>query len=61
MPDAQGVFATSAQGEGAIEGVVGDYVVDSEDPFSTKFKFGRFDATAAAPRDVSQLNTPVRA
>ena len=61
VPDAHGVFVTSAQGEGAIEGSVGDYVVDRKDPFSTAFKFGRFDAVAAAPRDISQLNAPIGA
>lgn len=49
-----GKFTTSAQGEGAIEGTVHDYVVDA--PFSTTFKFGRFGATTAPPRDVSKLN-----
>lgn len=61
VPDAHGVFVTSAQGEGAIEGSVGDYVVDRKDPFSTAFKFGRFDAAAAPPRDISQLNAPIGA
>ena len=56
VPDAKGVFTTSAQGEGAIEGAVGDYVVGTSDPFSTIFKFGRFDASVAPPRDTSKLN-----
>ena len=122
VPDKNGAFVTSAQGEGAIEGVVEDYgscilaccttlhaalhthctsltllcrlaiwrtiahndnalptallctalyylfpdrfahlhtVIDPKDPFSTSFKFGRFDSAAAAPRDISKLNTPV--
>ena len=59
MADADGVFRTSAQGQGAIEGVVADYVVDSHNPFSTEFKFGRFAAALAAPRDISNLNAPV--
>ena len=50
-----GVFTTSAQGEGAIEGSVEDYIVDPKDPFSTAFKFGRFEATVALPRNISQL------
>ncbi len=33
---------TSAQGEGAIEGVIGDYRITT--PFNTTFKFSRFDA-----------------
>jgi hypothetical protein len=61
VPDAKGVFTTSAQGEGAIEGVVGDYIVDRKDPFSTVFKFGRFAAAAAPPREISKLNTPIGA
>jgi hypothetical protein len=58
QPDAAGVFTTSAQGEGAIEGVIHDYIVDSNDPFSAAFKYGRFDARIAAPRDTSHLNKP---
>jgi len=46
---------TSAQAEGAIEGVYTDYEIDSADPFGTSFKYSRFDATAAKPRDVSKL------
>ena len=56
VPDERGVFTTYAQGEGAIEGSVEDYIVDR--PFSTDFKFGRFDAATALPRDVSHLNAP---
>jgi hypothetical protein len=59
VPDAHGIFVTSAQGEGAIEGTVSDYVVDRADPFSTDFKFSRFGAATAPPRDISKLNTPV--
>ncbi|KAL1515711.1 hypothetical protein AB1Y20_002327 [Prymnesium parvum] len=44
---------TSAMAEGAIEGVASDYEMSS--PFDTNFKFSRFDATAARPRDVSAL------
>ena len=50
-----GIFMTSAQGEGAIEKTIASYVVDQEDPFSTAFEFGRFDAAEAPPRDVSKL------
>jgi hypothetical protein len=56
VPDAKGVFVTSAQGEGAIEGKVEDYLVDPTNPFSTSFKFGRFDKTTAPPRDTSRLS-----
>ena len=38
---------------GAIEGVVADYELSP--PFTTAFKFSRFDATSAPHRDVSQL------
>jgi hypothetical protein len=56
-PDQNGVFTTSAQGEGAIEGTVKDYIVAS--PFATEFKFGRFDKERAPPRDTSGLNAEV--
>jgi hypothetical protein len=56
VPDAKGVFVTSAQGEGALEGALDDYLIDPTNPFSTKFKFGRFDKTTAPPRDVSRLS-----
>lgn len=55
VPNAKGVFVTSAQGEGAIEGKIDDYLIDPLDPFSTNFKFGRFEKTTAPPRDISQL------
>ena len=42
-------------GEGAIEGTAADYVVDAADPFSTEFKYSRFHATHASPRNVSAL------
>lgn len=45
---------TKAQAEGAIEGTIFDYKMPS--PFATSFKFSRFDAVAAAPRDVSKLS-----
>ena len=50
-PNEDGIFATYAQGEGAVEGTASDYLIDAKDPFSTLFKFGRFDAIAAPPRD----------
>ena len=62
MPDREGgVYVTSAQGEGAIEGTVADYTIHSNDPFDTNFKFSRFGKSWAAPRNVSKLNTPVGA
>jgi len=48
-------ITTSAQAEGAIEGVYTDYEIDAANPFGTHFKYSRFDATAAKPRDVSKL------
>jgi len=45
---------TKAMAEGAIEGVASDY--EMEDKFATAFKFSRFDAVKAAPRDVSKLS-----
>jgi hypothetical protein len=59
LPNEKGGFVTTAQGEGAIEGVVRDYVVAS--PFATGFTFGRFGKLAAPPRNTSKLNTPVGA
>ena len=52
------MFVTSANGEGAIEGTPKDYSIDPKDPFSTHFKFGRFNAAKAAPRNTSGLNLP---
>jgi len=46
-------FTTSAQAEGAIEGIYSDYEVASA--FDTKFKFSRFGLQRARPRDVSAL------
>ena len=51
--EGQSESTTSAQGEGAIEGTIHDYRV--ADQFATDFKFSRFDATAAKPRDVTKL------
>ena len=45
---------TKAMAEGAIEGVAADYAMAG--PFATAFKFSRFDATSAKPRDVSKLS-----
>ena len=49
-------MTTAAAGEGAIEGVASDYALPPTDPFTTSFGFSRFDATSAAPRDVSRLS-----
>jgi hypothetical protein len=46
---------TKAMGEGAIEGVAADYVISRADPFSTAFKYNRFGASSAAPRDATKL------
>jgi len=47
-------FTTSAQAEGAIEGVWTDYIMPTK--FETEFKFARFDATELiAPRNASAL------
>lgn len=56
VPDASGVFRTSAQGEGAIEGKITDYLIDPMNPFSTNFLFGRFDKSSAPPRDTRRLS-----
>lgn len=47
------VSTTSAQAEGAIEGSHEEYRMSSF--FDTNFKYSRFDATVAKPRDVSKL------
>merc|ERR1711920_50995 len=50
------VVVTKAMGEGAIEGAADDYEIRTEDgPFSPNFKFSRFWAVAAAPRNTSAL------
>ena len=49
-------FTTSAQAEGAIEGVHTDYMLPS--PFATAFKYERFDVDRTkpiAPRNVDLL------
>eukprot|EP00316_Scyphosphaera_apsteinii_P022318 CAMPEP_0119345598 /NCGR_PEP_ID=MMETSP1333-20130426/107571_1 /TAXON_ID=418940 /ORGANISM="Scyphosphaera apsteinii, Strain RCC1455" /LENGTH=161 /DNA_ID=CAMNT_0007358075 /DNA_START=830 /DNA_END=1315 /DNA_ORIENTATION=- len=55
IPEGNGEFTTAAQGEGAIEGTVDDYVVASPDPFATAFLYERFYSTVAQQRDVSKL------
>lgn len=54
QPDTNGEYTTVAQGEGAIEGTIKDYEVGA--PFGHGFRFDRFAATAAAPRDVTLLS-----
>jgi len=44
---------TKAMAEGAIEGTAADYKMSSM--HATDFKYSRFDAVAAKPRDVSKL------
>jgi len=44
---------TKAMAEGALEGVATDYELHHK--FATRFKYSRFDATAAKHRDVSRL------
>jgi hypothetical protein len=45
---------TQAMAEGAIEGVATDYEMPSR--FATAFKYSRFDAVRASPRDISTLS-----
>jgi len=49
------VVVTRAMGEGAIEGGAADYEIDAKNPFSTAFKYTRFHAEHASPRDLSTL------
>jgi len=58
VPNAAGEFWTSAQGEGAIEGVIGDYVI-SGGPFGTDFRFSRFDAIPGHPLDMLRITGKV--
>jgi len=44
---------TTAMAEGALEGVATEYELHHK--FATRFKYSRFDATAAKHRDVSKL------
>lgn len=44
---AHGVYTTTAQAEGAIDGSVEDYLVASA--YATAFRYGRFDATSPTP------------
>merc|ERR1711988_1400047 len=44
---------TKAMAEGAIEGSAPDYKMSSM--YATDYKYSRFDATTAKPRDVSKL------
>lgn len=50
---AGGDVTTRAKAEGAIEGVLEDYRMVDE--FATAFRFSRFDALAAPPRNVTAL------
>jgi len=50
-----GEMTTTAQAEGAIEGSISDYKIDSRFPFSTDFKYSRFNLASAKPRDVKLL------
>ena len=53
VPRAGTNLTTTAMAEGAIEGTWRDYVMASE--YDTAFKFSRFGATFAAPRDTTAL------
>ena len=52
-----GDVTTRAKGEGFLEGIAADYKMRSN--FDTAFKYSRFDATAAPPRNVSALGGDV--
>ena len=43
---------TTAMAEGAIEGEASDYKLPSA--YETKYRFSRFDAVKASPRDITQ-------
>ena len=42
-------------GEGSIEGIAADYEIGGTDPFATTFKYSRYSATYALPRNASAL------
>ena len=42
-------------GEGAIEGVAEDYEINAMNPFSVEFKYTRFHAKHASPRNILAL------
>jgi len=48
-----GEFTTYAMAKGAIEGAPSDYKVATK--YATDFKYSRFDATSAEPRNVAKL------
>jgi len=50
---AGGEFTTTAQAEGAIEGIHSDYLMES--PFATAYKYTRFNNKAAKARDIRKL------
>jgi len=54
VPDDHGRFVTSAQGEGAIEGNIYDYVVRGG-THSPDFRFSRFNMSKAVSRNVKGL------
>jgi len=56
IDDHTSVVVTKAMGEGAIEGVLADYEINRESPFSTAFKYSRFGLTMADPRNISALS-----
>ena len=49
----KGDFTTYAMAKGALEGEPTDYEMAGK--YATAFKFSRFDATSAEPRDVAKL------
>ena len=53
--------SVQAMGEGAIEGAAEEYEIDATNPFSTEFKYSRFHAAHASPRNVSALTGVRRA
>merc|ERR1712113_309180 len=55
IPNTLGEFTTSAQGEGAIEGEIDNYEIVG-DPFSTSFKFSRFDSASRASYKAASLS-----
>ena len=46
---------TKAMGEGAIEGTAKDYEIAGDDPYSSDFKFTRWNMVEAAPRNIAKL------
>merc|ERR1712113_1181277 len=58
VSNSAGEFWTTAQGEGALEGVLADYEI-SGGPYGTSFRFSRFDAIPDRQNDAQRITDEV--